>query len=109
MGLPPHELLPDEAAFVEFSELVLTHFAMRAQPLRRFSDRQLRSLSMPILVDVGVEDVVFYVARVRRRLATGLPQTTVLAIPNIGDSLPDQSSTVLEFLMRTLGSSGTPR
>jgi pimeloyl-ACP methyl ester carboxylesterase len=100
MGYEPQEIAtPLGAAFVEFSQLLLAHYKVRTSPLPVFSDRQLRTLRMPMLAITGGRDAIIDSAGTRRRLAASVPSARRHDLPHAGHALTDQTGTVLEFLM----------
>lgn len=98
LGVPPAELTADARAFIDFFELVMTHFRIRTTPMPILRDAELRSLRMPVLAILGERDVVFRADLTRRRLAACVPQARVEILPGHGHALSDTTATVLAFL-----------
>ena len=80
-----------------YIRMVFRHFRPRLI-MPRFSDAQLRRLTLPLLVIVGDQDELLDSATTQRRLAAVAPQATVLTLAGEGHMLPDQSERIGEFL-----------
>ncbi|MGW5452410.1 alpha/beta fold hydrolase [Nocardia sp. NPDC003979] len=79
-------------------ELVFTHFSARSGNLPRFSDTQLRSVGIPVLVIVGERDALFDSAGTARR-ARALADAQVRLLPGVGHAVLGQSEAVRHFLL----------
>lgn len=80
--------------------LTFTHFNPRREKLPRFTDDQLRTLSMPVLTIVGDRDVMLNSPETARRISTFVPNATVLELPDVGHAILGQTDTVLDFLRK---------
>ncbi|HEV2532053.1 alpha/beta fold hydrolase [Phenylobacterium sp.] len=89
------EIHPAIAAYLR---LIHTHFIPRRDPLRRFSDRQLATLRMPVLMFVGAKDTLLDSAGSRRRLARACPQARIVWLPEAGHFLGGFTEEILGFL-----------
>ncbi|MTE13875.1 alpha/beta fold hydrolase [Nocardia aurantiaca] len=92
--------LTDHAEILDDVALTFTHFNPRTGKLPIFTDAQLNSLPMPVLVIVGEQDVMFNSADTARRAAHTIANATVRVLPDIGHAILGQTSPVLEFLRK---------
>lgn len=98
MGLPPEERTPAAERFLKSCELVMSHHVIRTQPLPVFRDQALRKLTLPVLVVVGANDVVFNSHTTRRRLQTCVDGARFIWLETAGHGLTDQTTAIGEFL-----------
>ncbi|MBL1077960.1 alpha/beta fold hydrolase [Nocardia sp. 2] len=75
-----------------------THFTPRTERLPVFTDAQLRTLTMPVLVIVGDRDVMLDSAETARRITASVPNATVEVLPGVGHAVLGQTETVTKFL-----------
>ncbi|MFC9999967.1 alpha/beta fold hydrolase [Nocardia sp. NPDC127526] len=78
--------------------LTFTHFNPRTEKLPVFTDAQLHSLTMPVLVIVGARDVMLNSTETARRITQNVPDATVHVLPDVGHAVLGQTATVLKFL-----------
>ncbi|MRH89940.1 alpha/beta fold hydrolase [Nocardia sp. SYP-A9097] len=89
---------PHLDAVVDEIALTFTHFNPRRERLPRFTDTQLRGLTMPVLTIVGERDVMFDSAETARRITRFVPDAKVQVLPGIGHAILDQTNMILDFL-----------
>ncbi|THD83301.1 MAG: alpha/beta fold hydrolase [Phenylobacterium sp.] len=85
-------------AVARYVELIFSHFNPRRDALPRFSEAQLRTLTMPILMFLGARDSLLDSAGSRRRLARAAPQARIVMLPQAGHVLGGLTAPILEFL-----------
>jgi pimeloyl-ACP methyl ester carboxylesterase len=85
-------------AVADYLQLIFTHFIPRRDPLPRFSDRQLATLSLPILMILGAKDSLLDSEGSRRRLARAAPHARILLLPEAGHFLAKLTAPILDFL-----------
>jgi pimeloyl-ACP methyl ester carboxylesterase len=91
----PHKLPPKAlAAMVAGAR----EFRPRFGIVPRFSDDELRHITMPVLLVGGEQDALRDVRAIARRMAGLLPRLEVELIPNAGHALPASAGRVLPFL-----------
>jgi pimeloyl-ACP methyl ester carboxylesterase len=81
----------------KYIRMVFRHFRPRLI-LPRFTDAQLRCLTVPLLVIVGGRDELIDSRGTQRRLAACVPNSAVLTLAGEGHMLPDQSERIGGFL-----------
>jgi pimeloyl-ACP methyl ester carboxylesterase len=89
----PEPKSPEE----KYIRMVFRHFRPRLI-LPRFSDAQLRKVTVPLLVITGDRDELLDSRGTQRRLAACVPNSTVVVLAGEGHILPDQSERIGEFL-----------
>ena len=100
---PPPAIIPLEVKpFIELMRLIGRHFRGRVVRIPRLSDRQLASLTMPMLVIVGGRDVLLDSNDTRRRLAAFVPHAEVRFLPEARHVITGQGSLIHEFLCRNV-------
>lgn len=82
--------------------LIAKYFRPRTEPIPMFSDGALRSLAIPLMAVIGGKDAMIDSYETQRRLTANVPHATVRLLPESGHVLPDQTETVLQFLLGTL-------
>ena len=82
-----------------FTMLIFKNFKPRMQRIPVFTDDQLRGLRMPVLAVVGELDVLIDSRQTARRLRDTVQHASVRSLPDAGHILPDQTATVLDFLL----------
>ncbi|MGW4354519.1 alpha/beta fold hydrolase [Nocardia sp. NPDC004582] len=90
--------LTDHAEILDDVTLTFTHFNPRTGKLPIFTDAQLSALTMPVLVIVGEDDVMFKSAETARRAQQSIPNATARVLPGVGHAVLGQTAPVLEFL-----------
>ena len=83
----------------KFTVLIFRNFRPRMQWIPIVTDDQLHDLRMPVLAVVGERDVMLDSRQTARRLRAAVPHATVVSLPDAGHILPDQTATVLDFLL----------
>lgn len=86
------------ADLADFAALIFRHFRPRTGKVPRFTDDQLRTLRMPLLVVVGARDRMLDSVETARRAESLIPQATVRLLPDAGHHLPGQAADVVAFL-----------
>ncbi|WP_328547518.1 alpha/beta fold hydrolase [Streptomyces platensis] len=89
---------PQDASVLESVLLTFAHFKPRREPLPRFSDEALRSLTMPVQVTVGDRDAMFDSGETALRVRHCLPQAEVHVLPGTGHAVLGRTDSVLAFL-----------
>ncbi|MFE3222825.1 alpha/beta fold hydrolase [Nocardia sp. NPDC059228] len=92
--------LTDHAEILDDVTLTFTHFTPRTGKLPIFTDDQLRSLTMPVLVIVGEDDAMFKSADTARRATQSIPDATTLVLPGVGHAILGQTAPIEEFLRK---------
>ena len=82
----------------KYLELIFTHFVPRRDALPRFTDAELASLRMPILVFLGAKDTLLDSAESRLRLARAAPQARIVWLPEAGHFLGGFTDQIEGFL-----------
>lgn len=89
---------PDLDPILDDIALTFTHFNPRTERLPRFTDAQLGTLSMPVLVIVGDRDVMLDSTETARRVRDRVPNATVRVLPGVGHAILGQTEPILKFL-----------
>lgn len=89
---------PEMASILDDVVLTFAHFRPRTERLPVFSDEDLRSLSIPMLVIVGDGDVMMDSAETARRVQDHVPDATVSILDGVGHAIVGQTDTVMRFL-----------
>ncbi|WP_458688904.1 alpha/beta fold hydrolase [Nocardia tengchongensis] len=92
--------LTDHAEILDDVALTFTHFTPRTGKLPVFTDAQLSTLTMPVLVIVGEDDVMFKSADTARRSSDSMPDATTRVLPGVGHAILGQTEPILEFLRK---------
>ncbi|MGV9667021.1 alpha/beta fold hydrolase [Nocardia niigatensis] len=92
--------LTDHAEILDDVTLTFTHFNPRRGKLPLFTDAQLSSLTMPVLVIVGADDVMFKSADTVRRATQSIPDVTTEILPGVGHAILGQTARIQEFLRK---------
>ncbi|MVU83226.1 alpha/beta fold hydrolase [Nocardia sp. ET3-3] len=90
--------LTDHAEILDDVALTFTHFNPRTGKLPIFTDAELRTLTMPVLVLAGEDDAMFKSAETARRAEQLMPNATVRILPGVGHAILGQTDAVLDFL-----------
>ena len=106
--LGPRPAPPDDPALAELHQamhdhlfLILDSYRPRRTTLPRFSDDQIRQLSIPVLVIAGAEDRLIDADDTSRRLKELLPDVEMHLRPGVGHIPTDYTAVIEEFLART--------
>ncbi|GAB3205140.1 alpha/beta fold hydrolase [Nocardia tengchongensis] len=92
--------LTDHAEILDDVALTFTHFNPRTGKLPVFTDAQLSTVTMPVLVIVGADDVMFKSADTARRAGDSMPDATTQVLPGVGHAILGQTAPILEFLRK---------
>ena len=87
-------------AYLDYVQLIFTHFVPRRLALPVFTDKELRRLDMPVLMIVGAKDALLDSAVSRRRLTRAAPHAEIVILPEAGHFLIRQTGPILDFLTR---------
>jgi pimeloyl-ACP methyl ester carboxylesterase len=98
-GMSHETLDPDGRVFFDFLALLQRNVISRVRLPVPLTDAALRSLSMPLRVVLGEQDVFFPTDTVARRISALAPHADVLRIPDTGHGLVDPTRLVLDFLV----------
>ena len=79
---------------------VTENFKPRIGPPYIFSDKELASLTMPVLLLGGTKDVIYNINQIASRLSDLLPKLTVQILPGTGHALIDTVNHVTAFLTK---------
>ncbi|MGP0076087.1 MAG: alpha/beta fold hydrolase [Bryobacteraceae bacterium] len=99
LGRTPANAPESHRRFAEFLALIFRHLRPRTKRHPIFTDDRLKRLTMPVLVILGGQDVVFDSASIQRRFECVLPSAEVRYIPRAGHFIPGQTQAILEFLL----------
>ena len=94
---------PAAKAFEDFLSLINRHFRPRLDKLPVFSDETLKRLTMPGLLIVGMQDPLLSSPETIARLKQNAPHVEIVALPDIGHAVVNQTKPVLDFLRRVSG------
>jgi len=86
--------------------VVFRHFRPRMGRIPRCTDADLASLSMPVQVVVGSDDVLLDSRETRERVEEHVCAASVIYVRHAGHLLPPQTARVSEFLKSALGAEG---
>jgi pimeloyl-ACP methyl ester carboxylesterase len=78
----------------------LSQFQARLGLLPRFTDEELRRLTMPVILIGGAKDIMRDMTKIETRLRLFVPHLKVKIIPGAGHILLNTRECVMEFLMR---------
>lgn len=92
--------LTDHAEILDDVALTFTHFNPRTGKLPVFTDAQLSTVTMPVLVIAGADDVMFKSADTARRASDSMPDVTTRVLPGVGHAILGQTAPILEFLRK---------
>ncbi len=88
----------DSSALV-FMNAIMSHFKARIEPLKNFSDMDLRKLTMPVLLLGGAQDNIRDVSKISARMSKNLPHLKTYIFPDRGHVLVDTARQVIPFLL----------
>ncbi|GAB2555784.1 alpha/beta fold hydrolase [Nocardia heshunensis] len=94
LNIKDHKEILDDIA------LTFTHFNPRSGKLPIFTDAQLSTLKMPVLVIVGADDAMFKSAETARRAEQSIADATIRILPDTGHAILGQTEAVQEFLRK---------
>jgi pimeloyl-ACP methyl ester carboxylesterase len=83
---------------VKFMNAIMTHYKPRIGKEYLFTDDELRSLTMPVLLLGGTEDALFPTEEVVQRMRRLVPNLQAALIPDMGHALINMSGRVIPFL-----------
>lgn len=95
----------------EVGELLLDMVSQvkpRTEPLRVFSDQELRRVKSPVLLVLGGQDVTLFPVAIKERVVKLAMPWSLKLVAEAGHFLGDQSQPILEFLNSTLTTSANP-
>ena len=98
LGRAPAAPPPPVKAFIDFAQLIRTHFRPRMVRFPLFPEKALRRLSLPLLAIVGARDVLLDSAQTKQRLEAFVKGAQVVYLPEAGHLIAGQMATVLAFL-----------
>ena len=78
--------------------VVFRHFRPRMERIPLRSDVELASLSIPVQVIVGADDVLLRSSETRERIERCVSHARITFLDNVGHILPPQTTAVAEFL-----------
>jgi pimeloyl-ACP methyl ester carboxylesterase len=88
----------DSSALV-FMNAIMSHFKPRIEPLKKFSDTDLRKLTMPVLLLGGARDNIRDVSKISARMSKILPDLRTHIFPGRGHVLVGTAQQVIPFLL----------
>jgi pimeloyl-ACP methyl ester carboxylesterase len=88
--------VPEEA--LKYSSVISSQFVSRLETVPLFSDEELKRLTMPVLLYVGVKDVLLPSRKTAARLAQFLPRLTAHVLPDKGHVLINLTNEILPFI-----------
>jgi pimeloyl-ACP methyl ester carboxylesterase len=88
----------DPSAIV-FMNAIMAHFKPRIEPLKIFSDADLRRLTMPVLLLGGEHDNIRDVSKISERMRKILPQMATHVFPDRGHVLVNTPQQIIPFLL----------
>lgn len=80
--------------------LIFTHFKPRTGTLPIFSDTALESISVPVRVILGADDVMMDSSQTAKRIARCVPDASVTMLPGVGHAVLGQTEPIMDFLRR---------
>jgi pimeloyl-ACP methyl ester carboxylesterase len=89
--------IPEEA--VEYSKLIARSFNLRTESVPIFSDDELKSLTMPVLLYAGKKDVLLDSKKTVERLTKLLPNAYTNLLPDAGHVLINLKDDIIPFLI----------
>ena len=89
-----------ERALSDYVSLIFEHFRPRRDTLPIFGDEALGRLSMPVLAIVGARDAMLDSADTAQRVARAVPHAQISLLPEVGHFIPNQTTRILDFLLR---------
>ncbi len=84
--------------FGEFHERINRDFKPRRDDLAIYTDADLSSLTMPVLVIAGDRDALINGPETARRVRANVPKADVRLLPGVGHLITGQTATIGEFL-----------
>jgi pimeloyl-ACP methyl ester carboxylesterase len=83
-----------------FMNAIMTHFRPRIEPLNKFSDSDLRNLTMPVLLLGGAHDNIRDVYKISERMRKILPDLKTEIFPDRGHVLVNTAGQIIPFLLK---------
>jgi len=105
IGRAPADMTDEARQFLNFSDAIFKGMRPRTQKPLTVTDKQLASLTMPLLVLLGEKDVTMDSQVIKYRVEKNIPDAEVMTVPEARHYLGDQSEPVLSFLQRVTGES----
>ena len=78
--------------------VLMTHFKTRVGVLPIFSDTELRRLTMPVQLVVGMRDALRDAEKITARMKELVPHLTATIIPEAGHAVVNARTYILPFL-----------
>lgn len=97
---------PPAGPLADYVRLIFENFRPRREAPPIFTDAELRALSLPIQVVVGVDDAMLHATQIRDRVTRLLPQAEMIWLDGAGHMLPPQTTRVTDFLARARTKNG---
>lgn len=91
--------VPLPEGVVEGTTLIWRHFIPRRDKLPLFSDDELATLTMPVLMLIGEKDGLFDAAATAARLHQCIPQVQTHINPGVGHAIVQTAPRVVQFLL----------
>jgi pimeloyl-ACP methyl ester carboxylesterase len=88
----------DPSALV-FMNSIMSHFKPRIEPVKKFSDKDLRKLTMPVLLLGGEKDNIRDLFKISEQMSKILPHLTTHIFPDRGHVLMGTAGEVIPFLL----------
>jgi pimeloyl-ACP methyl ester carboxylesterase len=83
---------------LDFMLIMASHVNPRFSALPEFTDTELQCLTMPVLLIVGLKDIMLPARRIARRLEKTVSRLTALRVPGGGHALMGTAPETLRFL-----------
>lgn len=90
--------IPQEA--IDFTNLIVSNFNPRIEPIPIFSDAELQKLTMPVIVIVGALDVILHSKKTVARFKEVLPATEIIMLPDVGHVIINVREKIESFLAK---------
>ncbi|MBN1190546.1 MAG: alpha/beta hydrolase [Dehalococcoidales bacterium] len=84
---------------VRYLDVIMTYYRPRIGPMHMYTDRELRRLTMPVMLITGSKDPIQNTARVAARLKRLVPSLNHRLFPEKGHVLINLSGEIIPFLL----------
>ncbi|RJE48603.1 MULTISPECIES: alpha/beta hydrolase [unclassified Dehalobacter] len=85
---------------LDYQLLIGKSFNFRREMIPIFSDQELKSLTMPVILFAGGKDIMLHSAKTARRMETLVPQGKINILPEAGHTLTNLTTEIYDFLIQ---------
>lgn len=85
---------------LDYQLLIGKSFNFRREMIPIFSDQELKSLTMPVVLFVGGKDIMLHSAKTAWRMKTLVPQGKINILPEAGHTLTNLTTEIYDFLIQ---------